>query len=168
MVRLVTPIMMLCLTGCVAAWGNSYKIESESSAALTIAYDPSLTDSHQIESVANQSCAHYGKAAVPKSQTMSGWGIARISFVCDTPLQAESESRITLRDLTVFYDPSPVQPPSTSAPTSPRPAIFTPPAAPASTPLPDLGQSYAPMPSRPSGGCIGVAHVPFNTALPCP
>src|ERR1700733_7458807 len=91
--------LSLALAGCAVAWGSSYNVESESPQAVTISYDPALTTSRDIVAVANQSCAHYQKVAIAKSQTLSVLAIAQIEFACADASVVASQHPIPLRDM---------------------------------------------------------------------
>ncbi len=147
----------LLLSGCVAVWGSAYNIEAESDTGVTITYDPSLTSSGAIEAVAAQECGRYQKVAVPKSQTFSAWALARISFVCDTRLDATREARARLNDMVFNPNPSPVRQ-NTNQPTGtdPVPVYHGPSNAP-----PDTSFDPYKLPPKPETGCIGVVPVPI-------
>lgn len=161
----------LVLVGCVAVWGSPYHIEAENPSSVTIRYDAALTNLQNIQSHADESCGKYQKVAVPKSQrtgvVIPGGSIAEIVFVCNTPAAAGREYRAPLLEGTLTYSPPVEQQPAFT----PQPLITLqkPPAPPEGVPPSDLGQFYAPAPHPPTaGGCIGVVHVPFRTAIPCP
>lgn len=161
----VVIVAAFSLSACAVAWRNTYNIESATPSAVTIAYDASLTSSHAIVGVANQSCSQFDKVAVPKSQTRSGWGIERIFFVCDTPGEAALEPRAQLRDMVVTFNPAQVPPapiPSFAPVESRMPR--TPPPLPVGTYEPSV-----PKPSVPNQ-CIGVVTVPTGATgtNPCP
>lgn len=160
------------LSGCALVWGGAYKIRSEDPSGVVIVYDAALTDSRHIEAHANESCAKYQKVAVPKQQRVGldmGGSISEISFVCDTPEDAVHEHRTALRDFSIDFtgmvtQPHPYTPPSLPSSTytlHSQPPVIQPPAL---TPMPPV---YTPPPPAQTG-CLGVVHVPFNTALPCP
>jgi hypothetical protein len=69
-------------SGCIAAWGSTYKVEFESSSMITIDFDPSATTMGNIQGVAQQHCDKYGKDAIPQSSDTSYWGIRSASFLC--------------------------------------------------------------------------------------
>ena len=69
-------------SGCIAAWGSSYKVEIESASMITIDFDPSATTMGNIQGVAQQHCDKYGKDAIPQSSDTSYWGIRSASFTC--------------------------------------------------------------------------------------
>jgi len=75
-------LMSVTLTGCVAAWGQSYKIEFASSTSITINYDPAFTNIGALQSVAQENCDKYKKDALPQASASAGWGLRTISFLC--------------------------------------------------------------------------------------
>jgi hypothetical protein len=78
----ITLSISVALSGCIAAWGSSYKVEFESSSMITIDFDPSATTMGNIQGVAQQHCDKYGKDAIPQSSDTSYWGIRSASFMC--------------------------------------------------------------------------------------
>ena len=72
----------IATSGCIAAWGSTYKVQFESSSSITIDFDPSATTMGNVQGVAQQHCEKYGKDAVPQSSDTSAWGIRSASFLC--------------------------------------------------------------------------------------
>lgn len=70
------------LSGCVAVWGQPYKVESETSESVTIKYDRNFTDLAKVEKVARANCAEIGKKAVKENEETSIWRITTVSFRC--------------------------------------------------------------------------------------
>jgi len=174
-----TPILSLAiascaLAGCVALWGSAYHVESVSATGATIRYDAVLIDSRDVVAHANEICGQYQKVAVPKAQRLGvvipGGSIAEITFACDTPAEAAQEARSPLVDGTFVYSPPPALPPVFAAPASyPQPPqLSQPPAPPPPTLMLQAGPADLLPPPKPPGSCIGLVHVPFNTASPCP
>ena len=85
------------LSGCVAAWGGSYHIESETPSSIVIKYDPAITDIQAVQLVAEDHCQKFSKGAAPDVITKSGWAISTASFICkniSANEQASIEQRI--------------------------------------------------------------------------
>ncbi len=79
---LVVVLAAILLSGCVAVWGRSYEIESETSEAVTIKYDRNFTDLQEVKKVAQANCAEIGKDAVERGETTSIWRITTVDFGC--------------------------------------------------------------------------------------
>jgi hypothetical protein len=75
-------LIALALGGCVAVWGRAYEIEAADADAVTIKYDGHFTSSENIQTVAQASCAPYGRSAVPQGETTSFWGLTTANFTC--------------------------------------------------------------------------------------
>lgn len=78
---LLLSILPLC--ACAAVWGKAHKVEFQSPAGITINYDPVLTNMGEIQHVAQNHCAQYGKNAMPDDQAESPWELRTISFRCE-------------------------------------------------------------------------------------
>jgi hypothetical protein len=74
--------LALGLSGCVAVWGENYKVEFASPTSITINFDPGLTNMGEVQHVAQTHCARYGKDAVPGASQDSMWELRTTSFDC--------------------------------------------------------------------------------------
>lgn len=70
------------LAGCVAVWGENYKVEFASPTSITINFDPGLTNMGEVQHVAQQHCAQFGKDAVPGMSQDTMWKLRTTSFDC--------------------------------------------------------------------------------------
>jgi hypothetical protein len=70
------------LTGCVAVWMSGYKVEVESSDAVTIKYDHHFASLNDVAMVAEASCERFGKRAVSTGGSTSIWGLTTVRFAC--------------------------------------------------------------------------------------
>lgn len=80
-----TPPLALffALAGCAAAWGSAYHVDFASSTSITIAYDPALARIGEIQNVAQEQCAKYGKDAVIQTNTATRpMAVHSASFLC--------------------------------------------------------------------------------------
>lgn len=82
-------VSIVCLTGCVAVWGGSYKIDSRSEDHISIHYDTTFIDMKDIQLVADKHCANYNKNAVVEKKSKSPWGLSTATFACKTPYSPE-------------------------------------------------------------------------------
>lgn len=73
----------IALTACAAAWGKPYKVEFSSPSSITINFDPGLTNMGEVQNVAQEHCARFGKDAIPQASQNSDWGLRTTSFVCN-------------------------------------------------------------------------------------
>jgi hypothetical protein len=73
---------LACLPACVAAWGNSYNVESKDKNSIVIKYDPVLATIRTVWPVAEVHCGQFEKDAVPENVETSGWSITTASFSC--------------------------------------------------------------------------------------
>lgn len=171
---IVVSSLFLGLTGCIAVWGSSYHIESESPSRVTIRYDAAATDSWRIQQHADESCAKYQKTAVPLSQrtgvVLPGGSIAEIVFACDTPAEAARATPAPLSDASIVFTPPAVPPP---APVYIPPRVSTLPAPPSPPPVGAvtsqelLHQYDRPPPDK--GWCLpNGAPAAFVTGYRCP
>jgi len=79
----ILVLLPVALGGCVLAWGKPYKVEFASSTSVTINIDPTLTNMGEVQNIAQQNCAQYGKDAVPQATQDSPWGLRELSFACE-------------------------------------------------------------------------------------
>jgi hypothetical protein len=75
-------ITVLAVMGCVAVWGEPYKVEFASSSSITINFDPSLSNMGEVQNVAQAHCDQFGKDAIPQTSQDSMWGLRNMSFFC--------------------------------------------------------------------------------------
>lgn len=78
----VTVCTAALLSGCVAVWGGSYKIDSSDSKRVTIDYDTGLTNAAKLRSVAVKECQKYNPNNDAVVETDAGRGIHTVSFRC--------------------------------------------------------------------------------------
>ena len=75
--------LLMTLGGCVAVWGQSYTIDSESTDAVTIKYDSNFTTEDRIQKVADDICHRYGdKVARLHDSDRSIWRIVTATYDC--------------------------------------------------------------------------------------
>ena len=80
-------VSALCLTGCVAIWGEAHKVVSEDASGIKIQYDRGLTSSARTTAIARNHCKKFGKVAESVSAEMPGLllGIIEEEYACVTP-----------------------------------------------------------------------------------
>lgn len=77
MFKRIAILLPVLVAGCAQP-----KIEFASSSAVTVRYDPGTTTLGEVQEVAQQRCAAYGKDAVPHQTSDSQWGFRTEAFVC--------------------------------------------------------------------------------------
>ena len=84
MKKLLSIIVLgLLLSGCVAVWGETYKVIASNKKSISIKYD-SLLGQEKIFAVAAEHCLKYDKVAVPSSKSNTQLaGIDIQNFVCE-------------------------------------------------------------------------------------
>ena len=75
-------IMGLALSGCALSGSPHYRVQTESSSAITILTDPALRGLPQARQVAQSHCSQYGKNAVQVSVGNLRGGQAPVNFAC--------------------------------------------------------------------------------------
>ncbi len=78
----IIATILTALTGCAAVWGKPYKVDFASVSSITINFDPSLTNMGEVQNVAQEHCAQFGKDAIPQASQDSVWGLRNMSFLC--------------------------------------------------------------------------------------
>jgi hypothetical protein len=79
---IIMAVTSFAVIGCVAVWGQPYKVEFASSSSITINFDPSLTNMGEVQNVAQAHCNKFGKDAIPQTSQDSVWALRNISFLC--------------------------------------------------------------------------------------
>lgn len=79
---LIMLSIAVAASGCIAAWGSSYKVQLETPSLIAIDFDPGATTMGNVQVVAQQHCDKYGKDAILQSSDTSGWGIRSATFLC--------------------------------------------------------------------------------------
>ena len=82
---LVTGLILATLTGCAAAWGNSYNVAMANSRVVVIEFDPALVvfNRSALLAEAQQNCHGYGKDAVLDRVESGGLGIRVNHYRCE-------------------------------------------------------------------------------------
>ena len=75
-------ILGVALPGCTLSTGPHYRVQTESSTAITILMDPALRGLPQAQQVAQSHCAQYGRNAVQVSVGKLRGGQAPVTFAC--------------------------------------------------------------------------------------
>lgn len=80
--------VLICvpLAGCVAVWGNDYKVSFANSSAVTIEYDPASFPTARVNRAAQAECDKYQKDAVLDRTTPAFMGILTASYRCQPRL----------------------------------------------------------------------------------
>lgn len=79
---LLLPLMPALLTGCVAVWGQSYKVIYAKPDATVIQYDPLFMNRDKMQAEAQQRCALFGKGAQLVETKMGALGMAADIYNC--------------------------------------------------------------------------------------
>lgn len=83
---IIALALALTCSGCVAVWGQSYKITVQDSNNITIRYDTALTSSPSIQKIAKTHCNQFNKSIEILYSKMPGFllGIIEESYSCVT------------------------------------------------------------------------------------
>jgi len=74
--------LILGLSGCVAAWGDSYNVALENRRSIVIEYDRAVADIPKILRVAQAHCNKFGDDAVLDSTSEGNIGIYVNTYAC--------------------------------------------------------------------------------------
>ena len=77
-----TLAMAASVSGCLAVWGSTYKVRYQSESAIGIDFDPTVTTLGNVQVLAQEHCARYGKDAVVRDEDTNAWGVRSIQFAC--------------------------------------------------------------------------------------
>ena len=77
----------MVLGGCVAVWGGSYQVKSQTPDNIVIDYDTNFIDDAGVMEIANAHCLTEGKGAVLQTVEKS-WGLANATYLCEKPADA--------------------------------------------------------------------------------
>jgi hypothetical protein len=85
LLRLAIIAFPMLLGSCVAVWGSSYQVESQTPEAMVVQYDTNFIDDAKIEKLANDHCQTYGKTALLQAHDKDMLNISTDNFLCQNP-----------------------------------------------------------------------------------
>lgn len=77
-----TILTAAMLSGCVAAWGDSYNVALRNSRSIVIGYDPAVINLPRLLAVAQEHCDQYDDDALLDSTSSSNIGIKVNTYIC--------------------------------------------------------------------------------------
>lgn len=83
--RLEIVAIPLLLSGCVAVWGGSYQIESQTPEAIIVQYDTNFIDESDVQKLASEHCQTVHKTALLQAHDTNMWNISTEKFLCQKP-----------------------------------------------------------------------------------
>ncbi|NHN36907.1 hypothetical protein G8764_06350 [Pseudomaricurvus alcaniphilus] len=96
---IIINILVIALSGCAGApvgWGGSHSIDTKSSNSITISYDGLLESFEDVQNLAKNHCAEYGKHAIADSvhKDKDTWGIVKtFTFLCVDSTSTQNKTR---------------------------------------------------------------------------
>ena len=84
--RLAIVTLSMFLGGCVAVWGSSYQVESQTPDAMVVHYDTNFIGDAEIEKLASDHCQTHGKTSLLQSHDVDMMNISTDNFLCKAPV----------------------------------------------------------------------------------
>jgi hypothetical protein len=96
MKQLALCALALASAGCVAVWGSSWHVETETPSGVTVRYDAALVDAETVQGHVGEICAKYQKNAVFLDRRdgviLPGGSVSEARFSCEYTAWSRADS----------------------------------------------------------------------------